>query len=128
VSARLNLDKPLEEGQIKILEKVNFKTGSAEIEEDSHSILDQVALTMKANKSIKRVRVEGHTDETGTRERNVQLSKERAASVRTYLIRRGVAANRLTSEGYGPDRPLAKGTDADSLAQNRRVEFVVDAK
>jgi outer membrane protein OmpA-like peptidoglycan-associated protein len=116
----------LEEGQIKILERVNFKTGSAELEEDSHSILNQVALTMKANKDVKRVRVEGHTDETGTRERNIQLSKERAASVREYLIRRGVKPNRLTSEGYGPDRPLAKGTDPDSLAKNRRVEFVVE--
>jgi OOP family OmpA-OmpF porin len=115
----------VEEGHIRILENVKFKTGSSQLDPESHSILNQVALTMKANKSIKRVRVEGHTDETGTRERNIQLSKERAASVREYLISRGVKPERLTSEGYGPDRPLAKGNDPESLAKNRRVEFIV---
>jgi outer membrane protein OmpA-like peptidoglycan-associated protein len=115
----------VEQGHIRILENVKFKTGSSQLDPESHSILNQVALTMRANKSIKRVRVEGHTDETGTRERNIQLSKERAAVVREYLIGRGVKPERLTSEGYGPDRPLAKGNDPDSLAKNRRVEFVV---
>ncbi|SRR6266542_506221 len=116
----------VEKGQIRILEKIHFKTGSAEIDPKSHSILDQVALTMKANKSIKRVRVEGHTDETGARDRNLELSKERAKSVREYLIKKGVKPDRLTSEGYGEERPLVHGKDPESLAKNRRVEFIVE--
>ncbi len=116
----------VEKGQIRILENVHFKTGSAQLEPRSHSILNQVALTMKANKSIKRVRVEGHTDETGARDRNLQLSKERANSVREYLIARGVKPDRLTSEGYGETRPLTTGKDPESLAKNRRVAFIVE--
>jgi OOP family OmpA-OmpF porin len=115
----------VEEGRIQILETVRFKTGSSEIDPESHSILNQVALTMKANKQIKRVRVEGHTDETGSRDMNIQLSKSRAASVREYLISRGVKPERLSSEGYGPDRPAVQGTDDAARAQNRRVEFIV---
>jgi outer membrane protein OmpA-like peptidoglycan-associated protein len=116
----------VEKGRIRILENVHFKTGSSELDPKSDSILNQVALTMKANRQIKRVRVEGHTDETGTRERNLTLSKERAESVRGYLIRRGVKPERLSSEGYGETRPLAKGNDPESLAKNRRVEFIVE--
>ncbi len=116
----------VENGRIRILENIRFKKGSAEIDEESNSILNQVALTMKANPSIKRVRVEGHTDETGTHELNMQLSRERAASVRQYIVNRGVKPERLTAAGYGPDRPLVKGNDPDSLAKNRRVEFIVE--
>jgi OmpA-OmpF porin, OOP family len=90
----------VEKGRIQILETVKFKTGSAELEPESYSILNQVALTMKANRQIKRVR--------------------------DYLVKRGVKSDRLTAQGFGPDRPLAKGTSADSLAKNRRVEFLVE--
>lgn len=115
-----------EGGEIKILEKVHFRTGSAEIEDRSHSILNQVALVMKANKNIKKVRVEGHTDDTGPRETNMRLSKARAESVRRYLIYRGVSADRLHAEGYGPDEPLIDDTSDEARGKNRRVEFVVE--
>jgi outer membrane protein OmpA-like peptidoglycan-associated protein len=116
----------VENGRIRILENIRFRHGSSEIDSESNSILNQVALTMKANPSIKRVRVEGHTDETGTHELNMQLSRQRAEAVREYLVKRGVKGDRLTAVGYGPDRPLSKGTDPDSLAKNRRVEFIVE--
>jgi outer membrane protein OmpA-like peptidoglycan-associated protein len=115
-----------ESGEIVILESVRFKSGSAEIEPESHDVLNQVALVIKANPDIKSVRVEGHTDNTGPHDFNVQLSKARAQSVREYLIKRGVSPKRLTSEGYGPDRPKVKGDDESSRAKNRRVEFVVE--
>jgi OOP family OmpA-OmpF porin len=89
-------------------------------------VLDQVALTMKANPQFKRVRVEGHTDDTGPRDVNVRLSKERAESVRQYLVKKGVRPNRLSSEGYGPDKPVVEGTSDDARAKNRRVEFIVE--
>jgi outer membrane protein OmpA-like peptidoglycan-associated protein len=115
-----------EEGRIVILENVEFESGSAQIDQKSHSILNQVALVLKANPDIERLRVEGHTDDTGPREVNMRLSKARAESVRRYLIHRGVRGDRLTAEGYGPDKPLKEGKDVEARAKNRRVEFVVE--
>ena len=118
--------KIYEDGQVRILDNVRFKTGSAQIDPESYSLLDQVALTLKANSQIKRIRVEGHSDDTGGREMNIRLSKARAQSVKQYLIKKGVSADRLTSEGYGPDKPLVSGSDEAARAKNRRVEFVID--
>jgi OmpA-OmpF porin, OOP family len=115
-----------EEGEIVITESVRFRSGSSEIDPESHAILNQVALVMKANPDIKKLRVEGHTDSTGDHDNNVRLSKERAASVRNYLVKRGVNPNRLTSEGYGPDKPKVDKDDPASLAKNRRVEFRIE--
>ena len=85
-----------------------------------------MALTIKANPDIERIRVEGHTDETGTHDMNMKLSQDRADAVRNYLIRKGVSPKRITAKGYGPDKPLADGKDPKSLAKNRRVEFIVE--
>ena len=115
----------VEQGKITILEAVRFRTGSADIDPDSNSILNQVALTMKAHPDIKRIRVEGHTDETGSREMNVQLSKQRAARVREYLVDVGLAASRLEVAAFGEERPLVEGADESAWARNRRAEFGV---
>jgi outer membrane protein OmpA-like peptidoglycan-associated protein len=72
------------------------------------------------------MRVEGHTDDTGPRAFNMQLSEERAHSVRRYLIQRGVNPLRLRVRSYGPDRPREEGKDAEARARNRRVEFVLE--
>ena len=116
----------IENGQITIIEAVRFRSGSADIDPDSNSILNQVALVMKAHPEIKRIRVEGHTDETGTHDQNVYLSRARAQRVREYLISRGVRSDRLTADGFGPDRPIVQGNDDAARARNRRVEFVVE--
>lgn len=113
-------------GRIEILENVEFRTGSAEIDPKSHSILNQVALTMKANKNIKQVRVEGHTDDTGPRDVNMRLSTQRAESVKRHLVNRGVASNRLYAKGFGPDQPLIDDVTPDARTKNRRVEFIVE--
>ncbi|WP_437924558.1 OmpA family protein [Sorangium sp. So ce291] len=115
-----------EQGEFVMRDTIRFRTGSAELEPESYRTLDQVALVMKANPEIERVRVEGHTDETGTRELNLELSQQRADTVRNYLIQKGVSPGRLTAEGFGPDKPLAEGDDDASRAKNRRVEFVID--
>jgi OmpA-OmpF porin, OOP family len=114
-----------EEGEFQILDAVQFEHGSAQISKESEPLLDQVALTLKANSELKKVRVEGHTDDTGSRDVNVRLSQQRADSVRRYLVRKGVNPKRLTSEGYGPDKPLETGTSEAVRAKNRRVQFVV---
>lgn len=114
-----------EEGQFTVLDTIRFETGSAEIKPESHKLLDQVALMVKANPDVK-VRVEGHTDDTGPRDLNMKLSQSRAESVRRYLITRGVAAQRVRAVGYGPDKPLIKDTSPEARSKNRRVQFIVD--
>jgi OOP family OmpA-OmpF porin len=114
--------------QIKILDQVKFKTGSAEIVgKDSDEILQAVQKVLVAHPEITSMRVEGHTDNRGAAALNRKLSKDRAASVVTWLVKHGIDKSRLTSEGFGPDRPIAdNGTDT-GRQDNRRVEFHIDA-
>jgi OmpA-OmpF porin, OOP family len=113
------------DNKLVILENIEFATASASIRPSSYSILNQVALMLKANPDIKKLRIEGHTDSRGSREMNIVLSKARANSVRLYLINRGIEHTRVASEGYGPDRPLVEEVDDEALQKNRRVEFVI---
>ena len=105
-----------------ILEGVNFETGKATLTPESETILNGVAESLVANDSI-RVQVTGHTDNTGSLALNRRLSRGRADAVRTYLISKGVAEDRLTARGFGPDQPVASNKTADGRAQNRRVEL-----
>lgn len=104
--------------------RILFKTNSAEIDETSNEILDEVASVMDQNQRI-RIRVEGHTDNTGQAAYNKKLSDERSASVRAYLTGKGVAEDRLESHGCGPDHPLADNATEEGKQMNRRVEFVI---
>lgn len=106
-----------------ILEGVNFETGKSTLTPESETILNGVAESLVANDSI-RVQVTGHTDNTGSLAVNRRLSRARADAVRTYLISRGVAEDRLTARGFGPDQPVASNKTADGRAQNRRVELM----
>lgn len=115
-----------EDGEFQIIEPVQFEHGSAEITPGGRKVLDQVALVIKANRGLTRVRVEGHTDKTGPDAVNERLSQQRANEVRRYLIERGVAPQRLQAVGRGSSRPLSKEDTAAGRARNRRVEFVVD--
>ncbi len=113
------------EEKIVIKDMIYFKTGSAGIMSKSFALLDQVAAVLKNYKHLKKVRIEGHTDNVGGRAKNVKLSRERAESVRKYLIDKGIEAGRLDFEGYGPDKPIASNKTAKGKEQNRRVEFVI---
>jgi len=66
--------------------------------------------------------IEGHTDNVGKKDKNLQLSKDRAAAVKDYLVSKGIAADRLTSEGYGDTKPIGSNKTAAGKALNRRVE------
>lgn len=106
------------------LDNVQFKTGTADLSTESRTILDNVAKTLRENKHLN-FEVAGHTDNTGNYQSNVKLSESRAQSVRQYLIDQGVAANRLTARGYGPDKPIASNDTRDGRKMNRRVELVL---
>jgi peptidoglycan-associated lipoprotein len=71
-----------------------------------------------------RVRLEGHTDERGSREYNIGLGERRAQTVRRALLAQGVAESQITTVSYGEERPAVEGSDEAAFAQNRRVELV----
>lgn len=111
--------------RIRITEKIQFAYDSADIEQVSFSLLDEIAQVLVDNPQIAKVRIEGHTDKQGSAAYNRKLSKKRAAAVRAYLIDKGVEGKRLVAEGYGPDRPIADGDDEAAHELNRRVEFTI---
>ena len=118
------------DGQLEILEKVFFKTGSAKLQKRSWALLDNVAAVLIAHPEIKKIRVEGHTDATGRLKYNMILSKKRANTVVRYLVGRGqVSRSRLVARGFGPKRPLVPdATTREERAMNRRVEFHIVQK
>jgi outer membrane protein OmpA-like peptidoglycan-associated protein len=114
----------VEKGQIRIIEQVKFRTGSDAILPASDYILEAVAKILTEHPEIKQLHVEGHTDNRGGRAFNLGLSQRRARSVVTWLTTRGgVAGSRLTSQGFGFDRPIGDNTTDEGRRENRRVEF-----
>jgi outer membrane protein OmpA-like peptidoglycan-associated protein len=114
-----------EKERIKILDKVFFETGKALIKNESHDLLNQVALVLRTNPDVTRVEIAGHTDHRGSEEDNQKLSQSRAEAVRDYLINRGIEQERLTAVGYGEAKPLVEKRTKEAMAQNRRVEFTI---
>ena len=108
---------------IEIGERVHFDTNSDSIQSRSHELLDQVAGVMGSAGHIRLMRVEGHTDDRGADDYNLDLSQRRATSVRDYLIGRGVESHRIEAVGIGESRPIADNGTVDGRAENRRVEF-----
>lgn len=113
----------IEQGQIRILEQVKFKTDSAEILGESNYILDAVFEILKAHPEITRISIEGHTDNVGKAAYNKRLSEKRAASVVKWLLAAGVTPTRLSSAGFGLEAPLADNDSDEGRRKNRRVEF-----
>src|SRR5205814_2017578 len=90
-----------------------------------YPILDEVAATLKKNPKIQKVRIEGYADATGPDAFNDRISQERAAEVVSYLISRGIAADRLDAVGYGPGKPSSDNDTENGRAKNRRVIFYI---
>jgi outer membrane protein OmpA-like peptidoglycan-associated protein len=112
--------------KIVIREKIQFEHNKARIRSVSDDLLAEIARVINDNPRIKKIRVEGHASADGRHEHNVELSKRRAEAVREHLVRHGkVAAERLESDGYGPDRPIADNETEAGREANRRVEFAI---
>lgn len=109
--------------QIEILDKVFFDFNKATIRPESFNLLRQVGATLRANANITKIQIEGHTDAVGKADYNLNLSQQRADAVRTFLIEYGIAADRMTSVGFGLTRPIASNDTQQGRDQNRRVEF-----
>ena len=115
-----------ERGLVVTLGDVLFEIDRAELKPGATRSLDQLAMALRDDPASS-VSIEGHTDSTGGREHNIDLSTRRAESVRSYLVSHGVNAARTSSRGMGPDYPVASNGTEAGRQQNRRVEVVVSS-
>jgi outer membrane protein OmpA-like peptidoglycan-associated protein len=109
-------------GKKLVLEGIVFATGSAEIMPESEEILMKAYNTLNSEPGII-VQIHGHTDNVGKRALNMKLSKARAESVRSWLVAKGISESRISTKGFGPDRPAASNKTEEGKQQNRRIEF-----
>jgi outer membrane protein OmpA-like peptidoglycan-associated protein len=106
---------------------IQFETGKSVIKTSSYTILDEVASILNKYPNYL-VSVEGHTDNVGNDVSNMTLSEARAKACRDYLVKKGVAADSITSKGFGETQPVADNTTAEGREKNRRVEFKLTQK
>ena len=111
--------------QIYILDQVLFDTNKATIRKESFDLLDQVAKVFLEHPEIKRVLVEGHTDDVGKDESNLKLSDNRAKAVVANLTKKGVEAARLDAKGFGETKPVVPNDSKENRQKNRRVVFTI---
>jgi outer membrane protein OmpA-like peptidoglycan-associated protein len=111
--------------EIIIKQQVHFETGSAKIMSDSDVLLQEIADVLVRTPSIRRLEIQGHTDNQGTPAINKTLSEQRAQAVRDRLVSLGVKSDRLEAHGYGSERPLVPNVTAGNRARNRRVALVI---
>ncbi len=116
---------------VKIVERINyaakniyFITGSYKLSTKSNAALNEVVKVLNDNPELM-VDIDGHTDNVGKDEMNQTLSDNRAASVKEYFVKKGIAEARLTSKGYGETKPIADNNTAAGRTKNRRVELTV---
>ena len=121
---RVEVDEETE--RIEITEMIQFETASATITAESQSIIDEIAQVMENHPEAQLVRIEGHTDNVGDRQMNMDLSEQRANAVREALMERGISEDRMSVVGLGPDEPIADNETDEGRAENRRVEFHIE--
>jgi len=117
------LDK-MKAGTTIVLKNIFFDTGKSTLKPESMSEIDKVYRLMVENPTME-IEISGHTDNVGSAEMNKKLSLARASVVVKELVKRGIDANRMTSAGYGFDKPIATNATAAGRAENRRTEFKV---
>jgi OOP family OmpA-OmpF porin len=117
---------PAPEAGTKIisLEGTHFDFDKSTLKPEAIPKLEEAVRIMSENPGIK-VNIEGHTDSVGADEYNMRLSDRRAQAVESFMVTKGVAADRLTPKGYGESRPVATNDTAAGRAQNRRVDLIV---
>ena len=112
---------PVFEGR---LDGLVFESASSELRSPARSILDELAAQLLLHPDV-RVAVMAHTDNTGNAGSNLELSRERASAVASYLVSRGVSGQRLRAEAFGESRPVSSNQTAEGRRMNRRIELRV---
>lgn len=113
----------VEKGEIKITEKIAFKSNSSKLLPSSSEILEAVRAILEAHPEITLLSLEGHTDDVGRAKYNQRLSQLRTEAVLKWLVQHGIERKRLKAIGYGASMPIADNGTEEGREQNRRVEF-----
>lgn len=116
--------KPIKKGEKLSLYNIYFDPGKWDIKPESYPELDRLAQFLKDNPGVY-IEISGHTDNTGDPSTKKELSLRRANAVKYYLVRKGIPESRMTTKGYGPDRPVASNETEEGRRLNRRVEFEI---
>ena len=109
---------------VSVGDRVFFETDSSSLTSEAMATLDKQAAWLNQYQNY-RIMIEGHADERGTREYNIALGARRASVVVNYLVSRGVNGQRITSQSFGKERPVAICNDISCWSQNRRAVTVV---
>jgi OmpA-OmpF porin, OOP family len=107
----------------KAIVNINFDTDKATLKADGQDVVNQITALLKGSPALK-LSIEGHTDNTGSAERNKALSRERSTAVMVALVSAGIGKDNLKAAGFGADKPLVANDSDDNKAKNRRVELV----
>jgi OOP family OmpA-OmpF porin len=116
--------KPVKKDEIIRLNNIFFDFGEYELLEDSFSELKRLIRLMNQNPEMK-IRINGHTDNIGSRRSNLELSRQRANAVMDYLTGNGISGERIKTKGFGFDKPVADNSTEEGRGKNRRVEFEI---
>ena len=112
--------------KVELNETINFDTGKASIQPSSFALLDEVVQFLNDYPEVKKLMIEGHTDDVGRAAYNLDLSKRRAAAVKQYFMDKGIDESRLDSEGFGMERPVDPAKTSAARAKNRRVDLLIE--
>ena len=112
--------------KITFADGILFQTGKSDLNQSSRNALTEFATSLAQNPSTD-VTIQGHTDNTGSREVNLRVSSQRAQSVASFLSGQGISGNRIKTEGLAYDAPVADNATAEGRAQNRRVSVFITA-
>src|SRR5690606_23259034 len=115
---------PIEIGQVFRLNNVFFDFDKYDLRPESFVELDRVVKFLKEYSNIE-IEMSAHTDSKGSDDYNYTLSDNRAASVRTYILSKGISSTRILSKGYGETKPVATNETDEGRQENRRVEFTI---
>ena len=116
----------LRDNKIAFEEKIQFEDDKAVIKPESFSLLHDIADVIDKNPQVKKIEIDGFASAEGNAKHNLQLSDDRARSVMKYLVdKEHIPADRLTSKGWGVEKPIADNSTEEGREKNRRVEFNV---
>jgi OOP family OmpA-OmpF porin len=117
----------VKDGTIRIPGNIVFETGKATLQPGagSEAVLEQLKAYLDKTPKVTKLRIEGHTDNVGQADANLELSGQRALTVKKWLVEHGIAKDRLIATGFGMTRPIADNSTEEGRAQNRRTEFKI---
>jgi outer membrane protein OmpA-like peptidoglycan-associated protein len=117
----LQLHMKYEPSKVFTLDNVYFDVDKATIKPESYKQLDELVELLKLKKSME-IEIAGHTDNTGSKQHNMELSQKRAEAVKRYLVKKGINPKRIKAQGYGDTQPIATNDTPEGRAKNRRIE------